>query len=364
MSDRRLRVLFLTRYPLEGASSRYRVFQYLPHLNALGVDWTVSSFMSPAMYRLSFAPGRTVAKILHTLAATVRRLGVLAAARRFDVVYMQRELFPFGEPVVERWLKRQGVKLVFDLDDALFIGKPSRFNPIATWLRAPGKTLEVFALSDCVMAGNSYLRDVAVEHGAKRAEVFEVAEDTDRIRMRPAQVDRPQVVIGWLGSKTTVKYIRTIEDALREVHRHHPAVRLKIMGGGAFDLPGLPVETVEWSLEGELDALASFDIGIMPLPLEDWSQGKSGGKARTYMAAGVPAICSRIGYNIDLIRHGETGMLVLTHDEWVAALSSLIKDAGLRQRIGEAARADVMERFPVQGQAAGMVRILREVAAS
>jgi glycosyltransferase involved in cell wall biosynthesis len=205
---------------------------------------------------------------------------------------------------------------------------------------------------------------VAAGHGAKRAEVFEVAEDTDRIRMRPPQIDHPEVVIGWLGSKTTVKYILTIEAALREVHRRYPAVRLKIMGGGDFDLPGLPIETVEWSLEGELAALASFDIGIMPLPLEDWSQGKSGGKARTYMAAGLPAVCSRIGYNIDLIRHAETGMLVLTHDEWVAELSALIENASLRQRIGEAARADVMKRFPVQGQAAEMARILREVAAS
>jgi len=360
----RLRVLFLTRYPLEGASSRYRVFQYLPHLNDLGVDWTVSSFMSPAMYRLSFSPGRTIAKILHTLAATIRRLGVLAGAGKYDIIYMQRELFPFGEPVIERWLKRRGARLVFDLDDALFIGKPSRFNPIATWLRAPRKTLEVFAISDAVMAGNSYLRDVAAEHGALRAETFEVAEDTDRIRMRPPQADGPAVVIGWLGSKTTVKYILTIEDALREVHRRYPSIKLRIMGGGAFDLPGLPVENLEWSLDGELEALAGFDIGIMPLPLEDWSQGKSGGKARTYMAAGVPAVCSRIGYNIDLIRHGETGMLVLSQDEWVAALSALIEDAALRQRIGEAARADVMKRFPVRGQAAEMARILREVAAS
>jgi glycosyltransferase involved in cell wall biosynthesis len=356
-----LRILFLTRYPLEGASSRYRVYQYVPHLRALGAEVTVSSFMTPAMYRLSFSPGRSLRKIVLTLMATLRRLAMLAGHRRYDVIYMQRELFPFGPPLIERWLKKRGARLVFDLDDALFIHKPSRYNPIATWLRAPDKTYDIFALSDLVMAGNDHLRDVARQH-APRAETFEVAEDTARIQMRPPHSNENGVVIGWLGSKTTVKYIRFIEPALREVAARFPFVRFQIMGGGEFDLPGLPVEHLEWSLDGELEALRTFDIGIMPLPLEDWSKGKSGGKARTYMAAGIAAVCSRIGYNIELIRDGETGFLALTHEDWVEALSKLVASPKLRQKVGEAARADVIARFPVDGQARVMLDLLTEVA--
>lgn len=356
-----MRILFLTRYPLEGASSRYRVYQYLPHLEALGAEVTVSSFMDAAMYRLSFSPGRPVRKILQTLRATGRRLKVLAGWRRYDVIYMQRELFPFGPPVVERWLKRRGARLVFDLDDALFIGKPSRYNPLATWLRSPGKTYEIFALCDLVMAGNDHLRDTARKYAA-RAETLEVAEDTDRITMHPPATNDDGVVIGWLGSKTTVKYLRLIEPALREVCARYPFVRIAVMGGGEFDLPGLPVEQLDWSLEGELAALAAFDIGVMPLPLEDWSKGKSGGKARTYMAAGLPAVCAKIGYNTELIDDGETGFLALNHDDWVEKLSALIEAPELRQRIGEAARAEVMARFPLRGQAQAMLKLLGEVA--
>jgi glycosyltransferase involved in cell wall biosynthesis len=356
-----LRILFLTRYPLEGASSRYRVYQYLPHLRALGAEVTVSSFMTPSMYRLSFASGRNIRKVILTLTATLRRLMVLANFRRYDIIYMQRELFPFVPPLIERALKRRGAKLVFDLDDALYLHQPSRYNPIATWLRAPDKTYEIFALSDLVMAGNDHLRDVARQY-APRAETFEVAEDTDRIQMRPPHTNEGGVVIGWLGSKTTVKYIRLIEPALREVAAAFPFVRFQIMGGGEFELPGLPVEHLEWSLDGELEALRTFDIGIMPLPLEDWSKGKSGGKARTYMAAGIAAVCSRIGYNTELIRDGETGFLALTHEDWVEALSRLVASPELRQKVGEAARADVMARFAVRGQAEAMLQILREVA--
>jgi len=356
-----MRILFLTRYPLEGASSRYRVYQYVPHLEALGAEVTVSSFMDAKMYRLSFSPGRPLRKIVQTLGATIRRLKALATWRDYDVIYMQRELFPFGPPIVERWLKRRGAKLVFDLDDALFIGRPSRYNPLATWLRSPGKTYEVFALSDLVMAGNDYLRDTARRY-APRAETFEVAEDTGRIAMHAPATNENGVVIGWLGSKSTVKYLELIEPALREVCARYPFVRIAVMGGGAFDLPGLPVEHLDWSLQGELDALAAFDIGVMPLPLEDWSKGKSGGKARTYMAAGLPAVCSKIGYNLELIRDGETGFLATTHEDWVKTLSTLIETPDLRQRIGQAARADVEARFPVRGQARAMLRLLGEVA--
>ena len=345
-----MKVLFLTRYPYEGASSRYRVYQYLPHLAALGVHCDVESFMDREMYELSFSPGRPGRKIVSTLAATLRRLATLARFRDYDIVYMQRELFPFGPPVVERLLKAASARLVFDYDDALFIKKPSRYNLLSTWLRSSQRIYRLFALADCVVAGNDYLRDVAAAHGGSAVTV-EVAEDTDRIALRPPHGNDGGVLIGWLGSKSTVKYLRLIEDVLRDIHARYPFVRFEIVGGGEFDLPGLPVTHTEWSLDEELAALARFDIGLMPLPLEDWSKGKSGGKARTYMAAGVPPVCTRIGYNIALLRHGETGLLCETAEDWRAALTSLIEQPALRQRLGEAARRDVVRRFSPAGQA-------------
>jgi len=357
-----MKILFLTRYPVDGASSRYRVYQYLRPLEKLGVTYEVSSFMSPAMYRLSFSRGRTLRKITKALGASLRRLWLLRRYREFDVVYMQRELFPFGPPVVERWLKKRGAVLVYDYDDALFIYKPSEYSKLISLLRAPGKVLDIFALSDCVMAGNRYLAAKAAEH-APRAEVFEVAEDTDRIPPHAPHSNEGGLVIGWLGSKTTAKYLHLIAEVLRDVVKAHPEVQIEVVGAGDFEIPGLNITRTDWSLEGELAALARFDIGIMPLPLEEWSEGKSGGKARTYMAAGVVPVVADIGYNRELIREGETGFLCRTNEEWRASLERTIKDAALRQRVATAARQDVINRFPVAGQAARMVDILQEVVA-
>ena len=355
------RVLFLTRYPVEGASSRYRVFQYLPYLERLGVHAEVQSFMDTSMYRLSLSPGQTGAKIAATLKATTRRLWALRKWRRYDALYLQREFLPFGGPAVERWLKSRGAVLFFDCDDALFIKKPSRYNRIATALRSGDKTRAVFRLVDCVVAGNAWLQDKALEAGAPRAVTLEVAEDTRRIPMHaPHSNDRP-VTIGWLGSPSTVKYLRVIEPVLQGIARRYPQVRWEIMGGNDFRMDGVDWQLGEWSLKGELEALARFDIGLMPLPPEDWARGKSGGKARTYMAAGVVPVVSAIGYNLELIRHGETGFLCKTPQDWDRALCSAIEDAILRQRVALAAREEVEQRFDPAMIAADMACLLREV---
>lgn len=347
---RPLKVLLLTRYPLEGASSRYRVHQYLPALKSLGVQCTVQSFMDEGMYQLSFSPGRTITKAGMTLRATVLRLRALLGWRSYDVIYMQRELFPFGPPWVERWLHRRGAVMLFDYDDALFIKKPSRYNPIATLLRSPSKTINIFRLVDCVVAGNDWLRDRAISEGG-RAVTIEVAEDTQRIAMHEPHSNQRPITVGWLGSKSTVKYLRLIEPVLQDMALTHPGLRFEIVGGGEFEMDGVPWEHTEWSLESELDALQRFDIGLMPLPQEDWANGKSGGKARTYMAAGVVPVCQNIGYNRQLIRHNETGFLCTSAPQWRETLELVLGDASLRQRVALAARADVERRFSLAGQA-------------
>ena len=250
---------------------------------------------------------------------------------------------------------------VLVLMTALFIKKPSRYNGIATALRSGDKTRALFRLVDCVVAGNGWLRDAATAAGAVRAVTLEVAEDTRRIPMHAPHTNDSPVTIGWLGSPSTVKYLRVIEQALRGIAQRYPHVRWEVMGGNDFRMEGVDWQVGEWSLEGELEALARFDIGLMPLPPEDWARGKSGGKARTYMAAGVVPVVSSIGYNLELIRHGETGFLCDTPQDWDRALSQAIEDAGLRQRVALAARAEVEQRFEPTRIAAEMAHLLREV---
>jgi glycosyltransferase involved in cell wall biosynthesis len=358
-----MKVLFLTKYPIEGASSRYRVFQYLPQLEQQGIECTASSFMDSAMYRVAFSPGNTARKAWHYCKAVWRRLRVLSGCNAYDLVFMQREVLPFGPPLCERWLRRQEPALVFDYDDALFVHQPSEFSPLASLLRSRNRVFGIFRNVDCVLAGNDYLAAVAAPH-CRDTRTFHVAEDTRRFKRERKPKPGDEIVIGWMGSWSTEKYLETIRNALRQVLDRYPETRLRVVGGlGEFDLQPHEVEHREWQLETETTTLLDFDIGIMPLPLNEWSLGKSGGKARTYMAAGLPVVCTAIGYNLELVDDRETGFLVTTEEEWVQALSQLVEDRDLRRGMGEKAQKMVEKSFSLAGQSRELAAILRDVAA-
>ena len=105
--------------------------------------------------------------------------------------------------------------------------------------------------------------------------------------------------------------------------------------------------------------LSAIDIGVMPMPDDEWSRGKCGLKALQYMALGIPAVISPVGVNRE-IAGGGAAILASTQDEWLAALRSLIADAELRSRVGAAGRARVEERYSVAAAATSWERALHE----
>lgn len=343
-----MKILFLTKYPEQGASSRYRVYQYLDHYRELGTDVTVQSFMDESLYQLSISRGNQANKIWMTAKAIVRRLAFVWRNRDADALYLQRELLPFGPPVIERLMKRRGMRLIFDYDDALFIKKASRYNRLASFFRSTQKIADIIRMADLTIAGNDWLQDQAISLGGQAITV-EVAEDTNRYL--PKTYDDAQVTIGWLGSPSTSKYLHLISDQLREVAEAQPRVKWVMVGGGDFKMDGVPWEIRNWSFETEKKSLHEFDIGLMPLPDEQWSLGKSGGKARTYMAASVVPVVSAMGYNLELVDHGRTGLLIDREHAWTGELTSLIESPDKRKRMADAALQDVKDRFSIDGQA-------------
>lgn len=300
--------------------------------------------MSNEMYRLSLERGHTASKIWLQLVALFKRLGVMWRCRDYDLVFMQRECLPGGPLLLERWFKWLRKVTVFDYDDALFIYKPNTFSPMANLFKNPQRIGAIMKRVDCVLAGNDWLRDKAANY-CSDSRTFYVAEDLDRYTVRPFERTASTVTVGWLGSPSTEKYLDLIRPALQALSAKYPEMRLKIIGGGRFTDPGIAVEHVPWSLEEEVAQLHSFDVGIMPLPMEEWSRGKSGGKARTCMAVGIPVVCTRIGFNEELIHDGETGFLADSLEGWIQALSSLIESPELRWQVGCAARKEVAGRF-------------------
>ncbi len=132
--------------------------------------------------------------------------------------------------------------------------------------------------------------------------------------------------------------MREIGAALTALAQRIP-LEIVCVSDGELVLPGCRVVNVRWTREGEADAVASFDAGIMPLALDEpWSRGKCAYKLLQYMAAGVPAVGSDVGMNRDLIEPGRNGLLASSARDWTDALGALAGDLALCERLGRAGR--------------------------
>jgi glycosyltransferase involved in cell wall biosynthesis len=158
-----------------------------------------------------------------------------------------------------------------------------------------------------------------------------------------------RLVVGWSGSLTTASYLQLLGRALRRAAESFP---LKVIVYGAqVELPGIDTECIPWSPETEVDVLRRFDVGIKPMPSEEWVRGKCPMKELQYMSLGVPPVAARFGTAGEAIDHGVTGLLCSSEDDWVEALATL-RSPDLRARFGAAGRRTVEERYSAERAAA------------
>jgi glycosyltransferase involved in cell wall biosynthesis len=303
-------------------------------------------------------PGSLTGKARLTLAGAARRLRDTAAARRYDLVVVHRESLPLGPAWVESILRTLGVPYVFDFDDAIYLGDTSTANRHLGWLTAPGKTITVISGASGVLAGNEHLARWASAHN-HRVTVIPTAIDTDRyqpVSMR----DQDPVCIGWTGSMSTIPHLELIAPVLRELQLEEQ-VRIRVIGDPQFQISGAKVESLPWRRESELEDLSQIDIGVMPLPDDEWGRGKCGFKALQYMGIGIPAVLSPVGVNVAIAQDG-AAILASTAEEWKGSLRSLIADPALRAELGAAGRRRVEEAYSVQVVLPQLERALRAAA--
>ncbi len=280
-------------------------------------------------------------------------MGALAA----DVVFLYREAALLGPPWMERLLALRR-PLVFDFDDAIYLGDTSQANRWAAHLKPRSKAATICRIARHVIVGNAFLARFALQH-ARNVSVVPSTIDTEVYEMRP----RPRnavPVIGWTGSTTTVRYLVTLAPALRRL-REKLEFEVRVIGAPVA-IEGMSMRFVPWRAETEAEDVRGFDVGLMPLPDDEWSQGKCGLKALQYMALGIPSVVSPVGVNGEIVRDGVNGFHARTCEEWVDRIELLLRDETLRQSLGRAARKTVEETYSARIQAPRVARVLTAAA--
>jgi glycosyltransferase involved in cell wall biosynthesis len=341
---------------------RYRIEQWEPLMREHGVQMTFMPFECRNLNRGMYEPGQLMRKARWVGQAFGRRAKILQAARDYDVIYLYREAALVGPPLVELGIQRSGVPIVYDFDDAIFLPAASEANKLGIWLKFPQKVRTLCTISRHIMVGNQYLADYATQFNSQ-VSIVPSTIDMNAYQYDASQKAAGKPVIGWSGSLTTIPYLESISGALQRLAREVD-FRFRFIGPCDWKLDGVEVESVRWRSQSEASDLSALDVGIMPLPDDEWTKGKCGMKALQYMALGIATVCSPVGFNRELIQDGENGFLAMSEDEWVEKLRQLLRSAQLRQRLGEAGRQTVERQYTATVQAPRVLQIFRSAAFS
>ncbi|MCU0319635.1 MAG: glycosyltransferase family 4 protein [Flavobacteriales bacterium] len=334
--------------PDRSPSQRYRFEQYLPYWERNGFAVDYAALLNERDDRLFYAPGAWLPKAGLLARAWMTRRSHVQRASTADLIFIQREAFMTGSVRFERALARTGKPVIFDFDDAIWLLDVSEANKRLSWLKDPSKTARIIQMADLVIAGNEYLANYA-RRFHQRVEVIPTVVDTERYRhtIERSSTQLP-VTIGWTGSYTSLTHLRAAIPMLQQLHqRLGDRVRFRIISDRDLLVPGLPIENVRWSSATEAADLAAMDIGIMPMPDDEWSKGKCGFKGLQYMAMGKPVVLSAVGVNNTIVQDGFNGFLAASTEEWLMKLEKLVNDSELRARLGAQARLTVEQHYSV-----------------
>jgi glycosyltransferase involved in cell wall biosynthesis len=356
------RILFVALHrPNRSPSQRFRYEQYIGFLEENGWECDFSFLIPEHLDKRFYASGSYFVKLWVLLSSYLKRWNDVWKANRYDVIFVQREAMMIRTTIFERRFSRSRAALVFDFDDAIWLPNVSEGNQNLQWLKSPEKTKRIIRNAQLVFAGNSFLYAYARQF-QERVKLIPTTIDTTRHVPRNAKpVDNGTVCIGWTGSSTTIQHFeRAIPFLSILKKRYGQKLEIRVVGAD-YENKELDIYGIPWNETTEIADLHHFDIGIMPLPNDEWAKGKCGLKGLQYMALAIPCVMSPVGVNTEIVTHGEDGFLATEESEWVEICARLIEDNQLREMVGKKARTTVEKRYSVMANRTLYLKYLNEL---
>ncbi|WP_462280495.1 glycosyltransferase family 4 protein [Salinivirga cyanobacteriivorans] len=356
------RILYIVPHRMNRSpGQRFRCEHFIPHLQANGYEIDYANLLTAWDDRNFYKRHNYFLKLFIVIKSYFRRCRHVARVKQYNAVFIYREAFMLGRTRFERKIKRKGVPIIFDFDDAIWLNDVSDANKELKWLKRPEKTGEICAFSTLVIAGNQYLANYAKQFN-DNVEIIPTTIDTSYHQPQEKKSEQNYVRIGWTGSSTTLKHFRLLIPVLEKLQKaYNGQLKIRVIADAGIDDERIEVENVPWSAHDEVARLNEIDVGIMPLPDDEWSRGKCGFKGLQYMSVGIPAVMSPVGVNTEIIEHGVNGYLAANDQEWAHTLKQLIDNAVLRKEIGAAGRATIVNRYSIDANKEKYLRLFEAV---
>jgi len=351
-----VKILFLTLNPIESAATRYRMLQYFPYFEQKGYECKLYTFFSSQAQKIIYS-NQLIGKVNVILSAFIHFQALVNELNNYDALFISREVLPFDQSFLVRILKKCRVPFVYDFDDAVFLRARNGFIRM---FENQKSIVHLIENARYVIAGNQHLLNFARQHNYNSTYI-PTSVDTNAYRISMNHRHGDIATLGWIGSHSTVKYLYTLRDALRELALRHP-IRLLVVGAKKkVNFPGIELVNKTWTLKEELNYFEEIDIGLAPLIENEWALGKCGFKVIQYMATGVPCVASRVGVHKEIISDGHNGFLCSDAKEWVDKISLLITSSHLREKFCFNGRKSVEETFSVQANINQYLNLFRNI---
>jgi glycosyltransferase involved in cell wall biosynthesis len=341
------KILFIAPYPYDEApSQRFRFEQYFNFLKENNFEIHFSPFLDQKTWKTLYSDGKVLRKMLGVISSFLKRFFLLFTLYKYDFVFIHREASHIGPPVFEFLIAKVfRKKYNYDFDDAIWLPNYSETNARFHRLKAYWKVRYCIKWAGSISAGNDYLANYARKFNSI-VQIIPTTIDTENHHNVQTDYHQEKLVIGWTGTHTTMRYLDFIVPVIKELEQKYDFEFLVISNEApAYHLKSL--RFLKWKRETEIADLARISIGVMPLEMDIWSEGKCGFKGLQYMSLGIPALISPVGVNTQIVSHAENGFLPLKIEDWKNQLEILLTDIDLRKRIGEAGKKTIDERYSV-----------------
>lgn len=345
------KILFVAHHRLDRSpGQRYRFEQYFSYLNTNGFSCELANIISEKDDQILYNSYNYLKKGIIALNAYRKRYLNYRNIKEYDLIVLYREAVLTRSILFEKLFSNSGVPLVFDFDDAIWIKDVSNVNRALSFLKNERKMERILPLCTHVTCGNEYLSNYAKKFNAN-VTIIPSTVNTDVYRPMQLNGTSKVVKIGWVGSHTTIKHFQKILGVYKKLKaKYKDGLSFKVIGDPHYKNEELGIVGIPWENEKEVELFNSFDIGVMPLPRDQWTEGKCGMKGLLYMSTGKPAVISAVGVNNSIVNHGENGFLCTEEQQWYDTLSLLIEDEQLRIKVGQKGRKTVEQKYSTISQ--------------
>jgi len=358
-------ILVVCPYPEDCApGQRLKYEQYFQRFRDEGYSIDVVPFLDKKTWKVLYKKGYLFKKFLGLVSGYFKRIQTIFKLGEYDLIYVFMWVTPIGPPLFEKIYRKLSKKIIFDIEDNFIdrqvVPSSENRNFFLTFLMPNSKQLYLVKNADFVITSSQYLSDKAKKIN-KRSNATFISSSINADKFFPVNryinEHEKKIIIGWTGTYSTKIHLDLLKDVFITLAKKLDFT-LRVIGNFDYDIQGVDVDCIKWSIENEVRDLQEIDIGVYPLPMEKFVLGKSGLKAIQYMSFGLPVVATEIGTTKDIIQNNVNGILVKEKDQWVESLNKLAVKPELRKKLGQRARQDMLEKYSTKAIYNNYIKVL------